>query len=1027
LLTVVFFVSAQSAVFGPSKWGMLPEVLPESRLSWGNGLLQFATYLAAIVGTIVGGFLSETFQGQKGWAGTALMATAGLGFLVSLGIRKLPAANPGRRLRIEVISDLRAQLRVIRQDRTLSLAVLGNAYFLFLATLLQATILRYGKDILELGDTQNGYLQAAVAIGIGLGSLTAGYVSGNKIEYGLIPLGSVGLAIFAAALAQPALTFPEVAARLALLGFAGGFFIVPIGALIQQRPAAGVRGGVIAAANLLSWVGAFLAAGTDYLLTSVLRISPPVIFVIASAITLAGTVYAVRLLPDALLRLLLWLLTNTVYRIRVVGRDNIPKKGGALFVSNHLSIADAQLVSAATDRYVRFIMNREWYERPWIKPFARVMRIIPVSSQQGPRELIRSLREAGESIRSGDIACIFAEGQITRIGQMLPFRRGFERIMKGVEAPIIPVLLDNVWGSIFSFERGKFLWKWPRHLPYRVTISFGKPMPSNSSSAEVRQAVQELHTEAYQFHREWLQPLHRAWLRALRRHPFRFAMADARVPRLRCGSALVKTLFLARRLKPVWRDQDKVGILLPPSVGGALVNFAAMLMGKVPVNLNYTASSEILASCAAQCGIRTVITSQVFLEKVNLDVPGEQVLLEQIAANPQFSEKLVALALSLVPARMIERLLGRPRPASLDDVATVIFSSGSTGIPKGVLLTHFNIASNIEQVRQIVFLYPQDRLLGVLPFFHSMGFTVGLWLPPLAGIGVVYHPNPLEAKAIGTLVRQYAVTLMVATPTFLQTYTRRCAPEDFGSLRFVLTGAEKLPERVARAFEDQFGLRVLEGYGCTECAPVVAANTGDFRAPGFRQVGAKRGKIGHPVPGLAVRIVHPETGEPAPAGQSGLLLVRGPNVMKGYLGLPEKTAEVLRDGWYETGDIAFVDEDGFLEITDRLSRFSKIGGEMVPHAKVEETLQELAGADEQVFAVTGVPDPKKGERLVVLHALKDERLQECLAKLATAALPNLWKPDARHFFRIDAMPYLGTGKLDMRRIRELAIDLAKEV
>ncbi|MBI3934797.1 MAG: AMP-binding protein [Acidobacteria bacterium] len=374
----------------------------------------------------------------------------------------------------------------------------------------------------------------------------------------------------------------------------------------------------------------------------------------------------------------------------------------------------------------------------------------------------------------------------------------------------------------------------------------------------------------------------------------------------------------------------------------------------------------------------------------------------------------------------MEKLLGRSRAASLDDLATVIFSSGSTGDPKGVLLTHFNIASNIEQVRQIVLLYPNDCLLGVLPFFHSMGFTVGLWLPALSGIGVVYHPNPVEAKAIGNLVREYSVTLMVATPTFLQTYTRRCAPEDFGSLRFVLAGAEKLPERVARAFEDHFGLRVLEGYGTTECAPVVAANTGDFRGSGFRQVGAKRGKIGHPVPGVAVRIVHPETGARLPPGTPGLLLVRGPNVMQGYLGLPEKTAEVLRDGWYVTGDIAYVDEDGFLEITDRLSRFSKIGGEMVPHVKVEETLQELAGITEQVFAVIGVPDPRKGERLVVLHTLNDERLQECLAKLSGAALPNLWKPDPRQFFRIEAMPYLGTGKLDMRKMRDLAVDFSKE-
>ena len=290
---------------------------------------------------------------------------------------------------------------------------------------------------------------------------------------------------------------------------------------------------------------------------------------------------------------------------------------------------------------------------------------------------------------------------------------------------------------------------------------------------------------------------------------------------------------------------------------------------------------------------------------------------------------------------------------------------------------------------------------------------------------MIYHPNPLDARAIGALVAQYAITLLLATPTFLNTYTRRCAPEDFGSLRFVMAGAEKLPERIAQAFEDHFGIRPLEGYGCTECSPVVALNTLDFRAASFRQVGAKRGSIGHPLPGMSVRIVDPATGRPVPVSEPGLLLVRGPNVMQGYLQQPEKTAEVLQDGWYNTGDIATVDEDGFIRITDRLSRFSKVGGEMVPHIKVEEKLQELADASEQVFAVTAIPDEKKGERLVVFHTLADKDLRECLEKLAKSDLPALWRPRPDQFLSIRALPYLGTGKLDLRRLRELALEMAQ--
>jgi len=283
-----------------------------------------------------------------------------------------------------------------------------------------------------------------------------------------------------------------------------------------------------------------------------------------------------------------------------------------------------------------------------------------------------------------------------------------------------------------------------------------------------------------------------------------------------------------------------------------------------------------------------------------------------------------------------------------------------------------------------------------------------------------------EVAAIGALVSGNAVTMLLATPTFLNAYARRVSPEDFGSLRYVIAGAEKLPERIALAFEDHFGIRPLEGYGCTECSPVVAVNRGDFRAAQFRQVGAKRGSIGHPLPGISVRIIDPETREPRAFGQAGLLLVRGPNVMQGYLGRPEKTAEVLVGGWYNTGDIATVDEDGFLRITDRLSRFSKIGGEMVPHIRVEEILQELAEATEQVFAVTSVPDEKKGERLIVLHTLPEETLQACIERFAKADLPVLWKPRPDQFHQIPNLPYLGTGKLDLRRLRELALELSRQ-
>lgn len=527
----------------------------------------------------------------------------------------------------------------------------------------------------------------------------------------------------------------------------------------------------------------------------------------------------------------------------------------------------------------------------------------------------------------------------------------------------------------------------------------------------------------WQYHKGKSRPLHYALFRAMRRHPFRLAFADSTRPRVSCAQALAATLLVARRMMKFWAGEKFVGIMLPPSVGGALVNHAASLSGRISVNLNYTTGRSGLEAAARQADLKTIVTSRRFIEKAGLDLPqGLRVLwLEDAMSAVGYLERCCALLLGLfAPVGLLEQRLAGRR-IDVDDPVTVIFSSGSTDEPKGIVLSHANIDSNAKAVSKVLVLSSHDRLLGILPFFHSFGYAA-LWIAVSCGVGVVFHPTPLEPVAIGKLVRRYRITVLIATPTFLELYLRRCSPEQLASLAIVITGAEKLPVQLAQAFEERFGVRPVEGYGMTECSPVVAMNTPESRRAGDGSAGTRPGSVGKPLPGVSVKIVDPDTFEPLPVGRQGMLLVKGPNVMQGYLGREDLTASVMKDGWYATGDIARLDNDGFIEITDRLARFSKIGGEMVPHKKVEDALQRAVQADTQVFAVTSVPDARRGEALAVLHTIVESQIPAVLEKVRADGLPNFYMPRADHFVRVERLPLLGTGKLDLRQVKQLAID-----
>jgi len=1031
LFVVVALMGSQSALFGPSKFGAIPELLRAEKLSAGNGLVGLTTVLAVVSGTVIGNYL-YTWTGPGGqhrlWiSALALSSVALLGCACSLGVGHRPAADPQRLFPINPLARTLKDLKILTRSRPLLRVALGIAFFWSLASLAQLNVDVFGMKELQLEQKDIGPLLGILSLSVGVGSVLAGVLSAGRVELGLVPLGGLGIAASSMMLftvpdptQASSAAFRWTAVWLCGLGLSAGLFDVPLQAFMQHRSPTKSRGSILAAGNFLTFSGMLVTAGAFWFLRQPADLSARQIFLLAGILTLAVAIYAVAVLPQATLRMVVWLATHTVYRVRVFGRENLPEYGGALLVANHVSWLDGVLLLITSSRPIRLIVHADFVQGWWISGVARLVGVIPIKPT--PKATWSAIRSARKALQAGQLVCIFPEGTATRTGQLQPFKPGVLQILKGTSIPVIPVYLDELFGSLFSVEGGKLFWKRPVKWPYPVSIWFGSQTASTQSIHDVRQAVQDLGAEAVQERKDRTMNVPRMMLRHCRRAMFRRKVADSSGVELTGAQLLMRSLILRRVLarEGVTRHEH-IGILLPPSAGGVVVNAAVLLARRISANLNYSASAETVNICINTARIRHVLTSRRVMERIPLKIDAEIVYLEDIKDRVTLGDKLLAAMMTfLVPSCLLERILGLHRLKG-DDCLTVIFTSGSTGVPKGVMLTHHNIATNVEAIDQIIQVSRSDIILGVLPFFHSFGFTVTLC--GVLGLNVqgVYHFTPLDPKQVGKLCRKYRANILLSTATFLRSYLRRSDPDDLKSLEIVVAGAEKLPVDLAAAFEERFGVRPVEGYGTTELSPLVSVNVPPSRSPQL-EIDRKEGTVGRPVPGVSAKIVDPDSFRVLPVNTPGMLMIKGPNVMKGYLNEPEKSAEVIRDGWYVTGDIALIDEDGFIQITGRLSRFSKIGGEMVPHIRIEELLQGIISSDpDEIHAVvTAVPDPKKGERLVVVHTELPRPTDEICRELADAGLPNLWMPSPDSFLRVDEIPVLGSGKVDLRAVREMA-------
>jgi len=1054
LVTVMFLMALQSCPFSPAFNGNLPELFSEKQISRVNGIVGMLTFLAVICG-MGGGIMLKAVSGRHpGTCGLVFSGIAALGFLVALSAVPGLPADRRRRWNWNWLSEYLAGWRHITASHALFRCILGDAWFVGAGTALQMLLLLYGKYNLAIPQEAGwGVLQLILAVGIGAGCFLAGRMSGRKVELGLVPYGAVGMTCFLLLaawrpgapvdLTAPALRlYPWLMGELLLAGLSAGFFIIPIRAYLQEKSNPVVRGSIIAFCNVICFV-AILAAGMLMLAFAAAKevgggvaatgfrawlagLDAPALIVALALGTFGVAVYTFLLLPEFAMRFAAVTLTNTLYKLRIKGAEYVPEHGPALLVANHVSFVDGFLISACCSRHIRFLMHQDYYRMPWFHPFVKWLGFIEVPAGASPGALRRMFEAAQAALREGHVVCVFPEGKLTRNGVMDEFRGGFARMLpEDLDVPVIPVRLGMVWGSIFSYYHGRVRPRIPMELPHPAAITFGPPVPRDITPFALRQVISRLAAETEMIPRDEERPLHYQFAKFAMRHPFRRTVADADGHGVSNFALLVRAVILSREVRRLSDPERRfVGILLPNTTVTAAAFLGVQMADKVPAMLNFTVGPEGLEAAVRKANLDLILTSRRFLGKLGLPERPEMVFLEDLAKGISRRRRLWWTFLSIVlPHQELLNLLAPETHRDVFATAVLLFSSGATGSPKGVLLSHHNLNSDVYSFLQVIgWRRERDAIVGNLPVFHSFGLNVGLWIPLMTGTRVVYLPNPLDAGAVGQAIAAHHLTLLCAAPTFLQTYLRKCPPEQLQSLRLIVTGAEKLRPGLAERCREVTGLAVVEGYGCTECAPVVAINLArDMLSLGVES--GPLGSVGMAMPGICVEIVDPATRQPLPPNTDGLMLVRGPNVMQGYLDDPEKTAAALRDGWYDTGDIARMDPDGRITITGRLSRFSKIGGEMVPHEGVEAALHEALGGEDRVCAVCGAPDPAKGERLLVFHTVLSVTPGELVARLRDyGKLPNLWIPRPENFREIPELPLLGSGKLDLKALQKMAED-----
>lgn len=1038
-----FVLAGQSAIYSPAKYGLIKEMAGNENLAQANALVQSITIVSILAGAVVYSIFFENLLQNRAITpsqilpliapiGYALIGASVVEYLLARRlVTKFKAIESEQSVAFDTYVEegsLLSHIKLLKQSQTVWLSIIGLSLLWGVA---QVVVAIFGEHIkTTLGVTNTITAQAILAlsgVGIIFGSLLSGRVSRHYIETGTIPLGALGVA--SALYMMPSLdTLPTFGLALFAFGFFAGLFIVPLSALIQFSTPNAILGKVLAGNNLMQHMSMFLflvlTATFGYF-----EISSKGLFYIISTVAFGGMVYTFIQLPQSLIRYLLRMILRLKYKLEVEGLNHIPSDKGVLLLGNHISYLDWAMLQIAYPKQIRFVMEREYYDIWFLRWFFRFFKVIPISTKASKN----ALTLVTQALNNKKTVVLFPEGSLSRNGQLGKFQRGFERAVHGVEdGVIVPFYIRGLWEDNFSLASLKMRRKKNRD----IGISFGKALPIDTKAPKVKEAVLHLSIESWQHYATILPTLPKAWIRTAKKVGSGLCIADSTGVKMsghRCATA---TLMIASMLKPSLRQSQNIGIILPTSAGGAMGNMALLSLGKTIVNLNYTAGDTTLSHAIKVANISTIVTSTQFLSKLKTKgfdltttLEGVEVIYLEALKKKISKPKalLMLLAVKCLPTWVLS--LCFITHVNKEDTAAILFSSGSENMPKGIELSHKNIMGNIKQTSTILNPNHSDIMLGTLPIFHSFGLTVTTLLPLVEGVPLVCHPDPTDGVEIGKLTAMYQATILFGTATFLRLYTqnRKLIPLMFESLRMVVAGAEKLPLEIRHAFTLKFGHQVYEGYGATETTPVASCNIQDMLIPKIwqPQMGQKVGTVGLPLPGSAFRIVDPKSFEPLAVGEAGMILIGGTQIMKGYLNDTHKTASAIKeiDGirWYISGDKGYLDEDGFLTIIDRYSRFAKIGGEMISLGFVERELSKVLTQSDRLFVVA-LPDAKKGEKLVGLME-GDMEIETFKQKIKSLTINPLLLPNI--FFKVEALPKLGTGKADFKGAKALARQLSQ--